>query len=257
MLSAANDNRVSPLPCVCKECGVAFERTGRMVRSYCSESCRLKRKARLRKNPQTPVCEMCHQEMVRTSSSQKFCSDCRGAARRLYTCEYNAANDNIVRAAKREYMANLPKEQRLMWSRAYIARNRDDLNARRMTPEVRKRNSDNLRKRYQESPRLRVHGRMASAVHQALKSKKAGRKWETIVGYTLYDLTKHLERQFVAGMCWENMGDWHIDHIVPKSSFVYNSDNDPGFKAAWAITNLRPLWASENQSKSDKRLFLI
>jgi hypothetical protein len=46
---------------------------------------------------------------------------------------------------------------------------------------------------------------------------KKGRKWEHLVGYTVEDLMAHLESLFVGGMNWENMGDWHIDHKVPKS----------------------------------------
>lgn len=53
------------------------------------------------------------------------------------------------------------------------------------------------------------------------------------------------------------MGEWHIDHIIPKSSFDYQTPDDDAFKAAWALTNLRPLWSSENLRKKAKRLHLI
>ncbi|WP_159457659.1 hypothetical protein [Xaviernesmea oryzae] len=98
---------------------------------------------------------------------------------------------------------------------------------------------------------------MASAIYQAIREKKGGRKWEHVVGYTLEDLVRHIERQFLPGMSWSNMGEWHIDHIVPKSSFLYEDDEDPDFKACWALTNLRPLWADANQKKHAKRIYLI
>lgn len=53
------------------------------------------------------------------------------------------------------------------------------------------------------------------------------------------------------------MGEWHVDHIVPLSSFDFATPDDPGFKAAWALTNLRPLWGLENMRKHAQRTHLI
>jgi 5-methylcytosine-specific restriction endonuclease McrA len=78
-----------------------------------------------------------------------------------------------------------------------------------------------------------------------------------LLGYSLPELREHLERQFVRGMSWEKIGDWHIDHILPLSSFTATSADDPEVRRAWALTNLRPLWAKENMQKSDSRAFLI
>lgn len=94
-------------------------------------------------------------------------------------------------------------------------------------------------------------------MHCALGKAKAGRSWKTFVDYTLEELMSHLERQFLPGMTWENKGEWHIDHIVPRSSFEYESPDDPEFKQAWALTNLRPLWAIDNIRKNATREFLL
>lgn len=98
---------------------------------------------------------------------------------------------------------------------------------------------------------------MKTAVRLSLLGAKAGRKWEALAGYTVEDLKLHLERQFTKGMTWANMGEWHIDHIIPKASFSFTTADEPEFKACWALTNLRPLWATENHSKHAKRLHLI
>jgi hypothetical protein len=62
-------------------------------------------------------------------------------------------------------------------------------------------------------------------------------------------------------MTWENYGKgpgrWHIDHIVPRTAFNFQSADDPAFRACWAITNLRPLWSAENIRKHAKRTHLI
>ena len=113
------------------------------------------------------------------------------------------------------------------------------------------------RQRRKANPAFTINERMSSNVRQSLALGKQGWRWETLVGYTLADLMAHLERQFVTGMTWDNRGDWHIDHITPLSSFRYDSADHPDFRAAWALSNLRPLWAHENLSKNDRRTHLL
>jgi len=67
----------------------------------------------------------------------------------------------------------------------------------------------------------------------------------------------HLERQFPKSMTWNNRNEWHIDHIIPLASFTYSSADDPEFKAAWALSNLRPLWKPANLEKGGKRTLLL
>lgn len=102
-----------------------------------------------------------------------------------------------------------------------------------------------------------LNNRMSVAVHRGLRLGKQGQTWPSVVGYNLDDLKRHLEKQFSGRMSWSNMGKWHIDHIIPLASFNFTSANDPEFKAAWALTNLRPLWASKNITKGCKREVLL
>lgn len=98
----------------------------------------------------------------------------------------------------------------------------------------------------------------ATAIRGSLKGNKSGRSWERIVEYTVHDLRRHLEKQFVRGMTWSNHGShWHIDHILPMKMFAFTSPDDPDFHACWALTNLRPLQKSANLRKHAKRLHLI
>lgn len=98
---------------------------------------------------------------------------------------------------------------------------------------------------------------MRTGVGKSLRNGKTGQKWESLLGYTVHDLMVHLERQFLHGMSWSNRDDWQIDHILPVVSFEFETQNDPGFKACWALTNLRPLWSDKNASKGAKRLYLV
>ena len=61
-----------------------------------------------------------------------------------------------------------------------------------------------------------------------------------------------LESTFTEGMSFENMGLWHIDHIIPDSQYMYKSVYDTGFQKSWALDNLQALWAEDNMIKGSK-----
>lgn len=105
-----------------------------------------------------------------------------------------------------------------------------------------------------EIARKKINGSMAGHVWKALKQKKAGRRWEKLVGYTVLNLMRHLQSLFKPGMTWKNYGKkgWEIDHIRPRCSFSFESTDDPEFKACWALSNLQPLWGEENNRKNAK-----
>jgi hypothetical protein len=113
------------------------------------------------------------------------------------------------------------------------------------------RNSNTKRR---SSPSGRIRHSISVSIQKALKHEKHGRAWESLVGYTLKTLIQHLEKRFTEGMSLSNHGKWHIDHIIPKTSFNYESTEDPDFKKCWALSNLQPLWASDNIKKSNKIL---
>ncbi len=51
-------------------------------------------------------------------------------------------------------------------------------------------------------------------------------------------------------MSWENMGKWHVDHIIPLATA---KTEDEVIKLCH-YSNLQPLWAEDNWAKSDKIL---
>lgn len=121
-------------------------------------------------------------------------------------------------------------------------------------PEVRMRRREKQEKMRKNNPQCRLNNNISTIIRRSIYGKKAGRKWESLVGYTLEDLMKHFEKQFTKDMTWENMGQWHIDHIIPISAFNFSAPEHIDFKRCWALENLRPLWAKENISKSNKIL---
>lgn len=137
-----------------------------------------------------------------------------------------------------------------------LVSNRERARIARSTPEGREAFREYFRKRGQRAD-VQLSQRMKGGIRNSLNSGKQGRSWREMVPYSLEDLMEHLERQFVKGMTWDNRDQWHIDHIRPLASFEFSTPECDGFQQAWALTNLRPLWATENRVKSAKRLFLI
>jgi len=101
---------------------------------------------------------------------------------------------------------------------------------------------------------MRINDAMSGSMRQALRGNKAGRHWETLIGYTLNKLTIHLERQFRAGMDWGNYGrnGWHIDHITACSKFDMSDPKQQ--ELCFNFKNLQPLWAEDNYKKGTKSL---
>lgn len=123
-------------------------------------------------------------------------------------------------------------------------------------------NSDKILQKYKKGSakyRNSAHGRLRNSISSRMSSLLSKRQiikieLESKLPWTITELIIHLESKFKPGMTWDNYGKngWHVDHIIPDSWFNYNSTNDEGFKNSWALSNLQPLWASENLSKSNK-----
>jgi hypothetical protein len=116
----------------------------------------------------------------------------------------------------------------------------------------------NIKQRLRAAMRRKRQGyKMGDLIRGALNRGGTSAKFEDFVGYSTQQLKTHLEAQFTKDMNWERfrLGEIHIDHIVPISSF--NLSDPDELKSAWAITNLRPLWAKDNLMKSSKRIYLI
>jgi len=102
-----------------------------------------------------------------------------------------------------------------------------------------------------------LNQRMRNAIKKALREGKAGRTWESLVGYKLDDLIAHLARTIPKGYSLADIfgGKLHIDHIVPKSRFDVTDPEE--LRAAWALPNLQLLTARDNLRKNNKVVTLL
>jgi hypothetical protein len=104
---------------------------------------------------------------------------------------------------------------------------------------------------WQKHPEAKTHSRLNVLIASSLASqgKRKAKKTEEYLGCTVAECRAHLESLFLSGMSWDNHGEWHIDHIRPCASFDFNDQEQ--IKECMHYTNLQPLWAKDNLSKSD------
>jgi len=136
-------------------------------------------------------------------------------------------------------------------AKAYKSRNKEKVRERARV-YMSERRVKNPQARFRESV-----GRLVGGFLKRRGKSKAGKSFFDSIGYSPFDLIKHIEAQFTKGMTWENYGEWHLDHIIPNSSFNYLSMDDKEFSACWALSNLRPLWGHENMVKGDSITLLL
>jgi hypothetical protein len=110
--------------------------------------------------------------------------------------------------------------------------------------------------KYRNDPSFRLKSNTRAAVWTCLKERDVAKYRSTfeLLDYTLEELMIHLEGLFMEGMTWDNYGEWHVDHIIPMANYNFESTDDPEFKECWGLSNLQPLWGSDNLSKGTKIL---
>ena len=177
-------------------------------------------------------------------------------AERDYQRAYRAKHPEKVRRYARERMRRLRAKgngRSLLWynrnkakakaaHQRWCAANRDSINAYE-------------KQRKENDPAWRIRRNLSSRIREVIrvfKGAKKAAKTMDLLGCTRAELIVWLERRFKPGMTWENYGAWHVDHRLPCASFDLSDPEQQ--RRCFHYTNLQPLWAGENISKSDKIL---
>ncbi len=196
------------------------------------------------------ICRICIESKVLSDFPKDEIPKNRKTIRKYYSCR----TCNVV---KTRIWIEKNKDKRKEYIKEWSRENSEKISI--FMKEYRQKHLDRCRElhRINEAKRRAtikgtLYSRMSASIGDALLKNKVGRKWETLVGYTVYDLKEHLEKQFSPGMSWENRKDWHIDHIIPMSAFNYEKPEDIDFKRCWDLKNLQPLWVHDNCVKQDK-----
>jgi hypothetical protein len=116
------------------------------------------------------------------------------------------------------------------------------------------------KERYHNDIEFRLSANLRNRLRIALQKDYKQTSAVKDLGCSLPELKTHLESMFYPDqftgreMTWNNYGKfgWHIDHILPLSSFDLSSRENQ--LLACHYSNLRPMWATENLIKGAKVL---
>lgn len=117
--------------------------------------------------------------------------------------------------------------------------------------KIRKRLAKSTLNRYHNDTHFKIKMNLSRRLRQFIN--KEGKRTIDFIGCSIDYIKTHLEKQFTAGMTWDNYGKWHIDHIMPCASFDLTDPEQQ--KKCFHYSNLQPLWAVDNLRKSDKVLY--
>lgn len=153
---------------------------------------------------------------------------------------------NTGKMGRRSYCKECQRNAR----REYYKKNKEKESEYQI--KYRKKNP-NYNKDWQKNKRevdilFRLQGNLRARLSNIIKEKT--KKTIECIGTDIYSFKRHIEDQFVYGMCWENYGEWHIDHIIPLS---HGKTEDEILKLHH-YKNLQPLWKEDNLKKGNKIL---
>jgi len=138
--------------------------------------------------------------------------------RKIYYQE-NKEKDNT--RSKKYYYDNKEKSREV--SSKYYINNINKI--RKQNKEWRTQNREKYNN-YQNTrnliPKNKLSRSMRTAIWDTLKKNKND-SWTKIVGYSVLELMKHIEKKFIGNMSWKNYGKWHIDHVIPISWWSYKN----------------------------------
>lgn len=120
-------------------------------------------------------------------------------------------------------------------------------------------------------PEFKLRKNLSSLISVKLSNNNGSKEGKSCVKYLTYttkQLKQHLESLFEPWMNWSNYGryyvktwndndqstwTWNIDHIIPQSDLPYNTMEHINFQKCWALENLRPYSAKQNNIDSKFR----
>ena len=183
------------------------------------------------------------------SSKQKAWREDNKDKRKAYNEAYNETNKD-----KRKTYRKTNKDKIKVQIKAWREDNKDKIRDQLKT--YRKTNKDKIRvhlnNKLKTDIQFKLSHNLRARLHSAIKGNyKVGSAVKDL-GCTVEELKQYLESKFQSGMSWDNWSSdgWHIDHIKPLASFDLMDRQQ--LLEACHYTNLQPLWANENLTKSDK-----
>jgi hypothetical protein len=204
------------------------------------------------------VCSSCSEEKPLTSiffhkrkdSKDGFRGECK-ICNENKKKEWREKNPDKIREYRKFYKENNPESYRQSARNTYLKyyeyyrKQKNDywaLNGKKIKEKVKEKKTND--------PFLRLYDSYRARLKAFFKGKNKSKSTKDLVGCSWEELKMHLETQFKSGMSWDNYGlkGWHIDHIIPLSSAITEAE----LIKLSHYSNLQPLWAKENLTKSNK-----
>lgn len=194
-----------------------------------------------------------NKEKVKASRKKTYAKH-REKIRQKKREQYIKNREKVLLKSKEYYEKN--KEKAKANVRQYRKDHKDVIKKKRKDYQRRYRSKINerARKRRKTNPNFAVRGVLGGRLRDALRGQTKSATTMALLGCTIEELKKYLQKQFVEGMTWENRSTtWHIDHMLPCSSFDLSDKEQQ--RRCFHYSNLQPLFASENMSKGNKNIY--
>jgi flagellar hook protein FlgE len=196
----------------------------------------------------TKICTVCQIEYPATTEFFHKCS-CRSKYGIKSYCK-KCGNKNCLE----RYYQN--REKNLKKQKEWLSKNKEKRNKQQREYSYKNKHKRNeyLKNKMKEDMQFRIRKNIRDRMRLAMCGSSKSKHTIELLGCSVEELKKHLEKQFTEGMNWDNYGKkgWHIDHILPCASFDLTDPEQQ--KRCFHYTNLQPLWAEDNYKKRDKIL---
>jgi len=213
-------------------------------------------------NLEKDILDFRHQARGDKTYISKTCKKCDFENNKEVHKKFRENNREKLKQINRDYYSTNKKEikerqkyKKPQWDKKYYLNNKI---------KIQKTQQDRVKIRYNTDPNFRIRKCISKSISRHLSKNNSSKNSKSCLNYMSYsmdELKKHLESLFESWMTWNNYGiyvasiwddndsstwTWQIDHIIPHSTFKYNSMDDEEFKKCWSLDNLRPYSSKQN-----------
>ena len=193
-----------------------------------------------------------------------------------YASQYRSKNENKIKIKKYSKQYKLQNQDKIKkFNKQYYLRNKNKFKQKNKQYRLKKidkinqynkqyrlNNKEKIIKKHnqytyrrrQTDMNFKILLNCRARINQALKNNYKSNRTTNLIMCSIDELKLHLEKQFEAGMSWNNHGigknKWHIDHVIPCSFFDMSDPVEQHMCFRWQ--NLQPLWQPDNLKKGDK-----
>lgn len=205
-----------------------------------------------------------------------YCRSCLSLRRKKY---FKENRGRTLESNKKSYRKNIQKEklrkkkyremhqkETSQKGKIYYEKNKEKILLRQKAR--RKEINKTQQERRKNDPNFRIRVYLRSRIRSSVKDKCKSGSAILDMGCSMDTLIQRFESMFplnpahliLGPMSWENQGrkngvrGWDIDHIIPLAAFDL-TDREQFLKAVH-YTNLRPMWAEQNNREKDRGMRL-